>query len=183
MKYAVVESGGKQYIAREGERIDVDRLSVQVGETVELDQVLLGANNGEVSVGAPTISGALVKARVIAQVRGPKVVVFKYKPKIRYRRKQGHRQQYTRLEIDSIDLPAGKATRSKAEAKAKAEPEPQEAPGAVLDYDLNSMKKAELEALATELGVMPEEGSGAGGNVLVQDLKEAIQGYLDKKGS
>lgn len=177
MKYAIVESGGKQYIAREGETFDVDRLSVEVDDEVEFEQVLLAAENGSVSVGEPTVSGAVVKARVVAQVKGPKVVVFKYKPKVRYRRKQGHRQRYTRVEVQSISLPGG--ARGKAK-EAPAEPEPVEKP-AGQQYDLSSMKKAELEELANELGVMPETGSGAGGNVLVQDLRDAIETHLETK--
>lgn len=172
MKYAIVESGGKQYIAREGETFDVDRLSANVGDEIEFEQVLLAAENGSVSVGEPSVSGAVVKARVVAQVKGPKVVVFKYKPKIRYRRKQGHRQHYTRVEVESISLPGGK--------KASAQEVPAEKP-AEQEYDLSSMKKAELEALAEELGVMPETGSGAGGNVLVQDLRDAIEEHLKAK--
>lgn len=172
MKYAIVESGGKQYIAREGETFDVDRLSANVGDEIEFEQVLLAAENGSFRIGEPSVSGAVVKARVVAQVKGPKVVVFKYKPKIRYRRKQGHRQHYTRVEVESISLPGGK--------KASAQEVPAEKP-AEQEYDLSSMKKAELEALAEELGVMPETGSGAGGNVLVQDLRDAIEEHLKAK--
>jgi len=102
MKYAIVESGGKQYKAVEGEMIEVDRLPLEIGSSVELDQVLLVANDGNVSVGTPVVKGAMVKATVADQVKGRKVLVFKYKTRVRYRRKKGHRQHYTRLQINEI---------------------------------------------------------------------------------
>ena len=102
MKYAIIESGGKQYKAVEGSMIEVDRLPGEVGEAVELDQVLLLVDGEEVKVGTPTLVGARVSGKVAAQFKGPKVVIFKYRPKKRYRVKTGHRQQYTRLQIDSI---------------------------------------------------------------------------------
>ena len=104
MKYAIVEDGGKQYRAVEGGTIEVDRYPSDVGEQIDLDRVLLVTDGSEVTVGTPTIPGARVQATVLAQVKGPKIVVFKYKPKIRYRVKKGHRQQYTRLIIDAILL-------------------------------------------------------------------------------
>lgn len=174
MKYAVVESGGKQYIAREGESVDVDRLKVEVGEQIKFDQVLLTSDDGAVHVGEPIVGGASVTAHVEAQVKGPKIVVFKYKPRIRYRRKQGHRQYYTRVRIDEIRLSGGKPAEQVQEPEA-SEPESGSGPA---EYDLGSMRKAELEELATELGVMPESGSGAGGNVLVKDLRMAIEKHL-----
>jgi large subunit ribosomal protein L21 len=83
--------------------IDVERIPAAVGSTVELIDVLLVANdNGDITVGAPLVEGARVIARVVEQGRGPKVVVFKYKAKTRYRRKRGHRQPYTRLVIEQI---------------------------------------------------------------------------------
>jgi large subunit ribosomal protein L21 len=102
MKYAIVESGGKQYKTVEGATIEVDHLPLEVGDAVELDQVLLVADGEQVWVGAPTVAGAKVSSKVIDQFKGPKVVIFKYRPKKRYRVKTGHRQQYTRLQIESI---------------------------------------------------------------------------------
>lgn len=101
MKYAIIESGGKQYKAVPGGTIDVDRLSKEIGESVDLD-VLLYANGDDIKVGAPTVNGAKVKASVLEQVKGPKLIVFKYRPKKRIRRKRGHRQQYTRIAIEDI---------------------------------------------------------------------------------
>lgn len=104
MKYAIVEDGGKQYRAVEGGQIDVDRIEAEIGEQVDLEHVLLVANDEQVNVGTPFVEGAKVQATVVGQVKGPKLVVFKYKPKKRYRAKTGHRQQYTRIQIDSISV-------------------------------------------------------------------------------
>jgi large subunit ribosomal protein L21 len=102
MKYAIVEDGGKQYKAVEGGVIDVDHFNSENGEQIDLTRVLLIADGDQITIGAPLIEGAKVLATVLDQVKGPKVVVFKYKPKKRYRVKTGHRQKYTRLMIDSI---------------------------------------------------------------------------------
>ncbi|HHH82885.1 MAG TPA: 50S ribosomal protein L21 [Chloroflexi bacterium] len=119
MKYAILQSGGKQYVAREGEALEVDRLPVEKDETVEFCEVLLVSDGKNVHVGTPRVEGALVKGRVLDEVKARKVVVFKYIPKERYRRKSGHRQRYTRVVIESIVGPKdGKAT---AEAKPEAE--------------------------------------------------------------
>jgi large subunit ribosomal protein L21 len=100
--YAVVETGGKQYKVSAGETIEVEKLPLQVGQQVELDRVLLVSEEGQVRVGDPTVEGARVMATVAGQGKGKKVIVFKYKPHNRYRRKGGHRQTHTRLRIDQI---------------------------------------------------------------------------------
>ncbi len=102
MKYAIVESGGKQYRAVEGEMIEVDRLHLDVGSELAMEDILLVSNNGEVEIGTPKVEGAKIKATVVDQFKGRKIIVFKYKSRNRYRRKQGHRQQYTRLKIEEI---------------------------------------------------------------------------------
>jgi large subunit ribosomal protein L21 len=102
MKYAIVESGGKQYKAVEGDTIEVDRLPLEVGASIELDQVLLVTNDGSFSIGTPIVGGAKVKATVVNQIKGRKIMVFKYKSRVRYRRMKGHRQHYTLLKIDEI---------------------------------------------------------------------------------
>jgi len=104
MKYAVVEDGGKQYKAVPGSTIDVDHFPAEVGEQLDLEKVLLIRDDDEIIVGKPLVEGAKVGATVVAQVKGPKIVVFKYKPRIRYRVKSGHRQKYTRLHIDAIEM-------------------------------------------------------------------------------
>ena len=102
MKYAIVQSGGKQYKAVEGATIDVDRLPLEEGKKLDISDVLLISDEGKITVGTPTVAGAKVSATVVDQFKAPKVIVFKYKSRQRYRVKQGHRQQYTRLMIDKI---------------------------------------------------------------------------------
>jgi len=103
MKFAIIESGGKQYRAVEGGLIDVDRLSVEPGQTLTLDSVLLLADGDSIQVGTPTVKGAKVQATVIGEEKGPKLIVFKYRPKKHYRVKTGHRQLYTRLKVEKIE--------------------------------------------------------------------------------
>ena len=100
--YAIIETGGKQYKVTPGLTIDVERLEVDEGNTIELDRVLLIADGDEVTVGTPTIDGAKVVATSRGDGKGKKLIIFKYKPKVRYRKKTGHRQLYTRLAIDKI---------------------------------------------------------------------------------
>jgi len=103
MKFVIVEQGGKQYRAAEGSTIEVDRLPNEVGETITLEDVLLHVDDGDVTIGTPLIEGAKIQAKVLDHFKGRKILVFKYRPKQRYRVKSGHRQQYTRLLIESIE--------------------------------------------------------------------------------
>jgi large subunit ribosomal protein L21 len=105
--YAIIETGGKQYKVIPGQTIDVERLDVAEGNTVELDRVLLISDNDKVTVGTPTVDGAKVIATSQGEGKGKKIIVLKYKPKVRYRKKTGHRQLYTRLTIDKIVEPEG----------------------------------------------------------------------------
>lgn len=100
--YAVIKSGAHQYKATIGDELIVERLPFDVGEQVELNEVYLLADEDEVVVGKPTVDGAVVRATVVDEFRGPKIHIFKYKPKERYRRRKGHRQTYMRLRIDEI---------------------------------------------------------------------------------
>jgi large subunit ribosomal protein L21 len=100
--YAVVKAGGHQYKASVGDELIIERLPNEVGTQVELDQVYLVADEDEVLVGQPTVDGALIRATIVEEFRGPKILVFKYKPKERYRRRMGHRQTYMRLRVDEI---------------------------------------------------------------------------------
>ncbi len=102
--YAVIETGGKQYRVEEGAVLTVEALPAEPGTSVTLERVLLVADGPRVTVGTPHVAGASVQATVLGQGRGKKVVVFKYKPKAHYRRKQGHRQRLTTLRIDKISL-------------------------------------------------------------------------------
>jgi large subunit ribosomal protein L21 len=108
MKYAIVEDGGKQYKAIEGGTIEVDYFLAEAGEKVDLERVLLVVDGESVKIGTPLVDGAKIQATVVSQVKGPKIVVFRYKPKKRYRVKTGHRQKYTRLQIGEISLKAKK---------------------------------------------------------------------------
>ena len=100
--YAVMRSGARQYRAGVGDSILVERLPAEVGQKLELDEVLMVADGERVEVGRPTVKGAKVLATVVAQEKGPKIRIFKYHPRKRYRRRGGHRQRYTRLRVDEI---------------------------------------------------------------------------------
>ncbi|MCZ6529672.1 MAG: 50S ribosomal protein L21 [Chloroflexi bacterium] len=119
MKYAIVEHSGKQFLAQEGGLIEVDRMSVEVGKPVVFKEVLLVTDGKKVEVGAPFVKGASVKGKIQDHLKGKKITVFKYKPKQRYRRTQGHRQLLTHVAIESIGLPKAE-TKKKAESKSKS---------------------------------------------------------------
>ncbi len=115
--YAVVTTGGKQYRVEAGSELTIERLAGDAGASVTFDRVLLVGDGDTVTVGTPTVDGATVSATVLGEALGPKLVVFKFKQKVKYRRTTGHRQHLTRVRIDEISA-AGKS--SKAEAKSKA---------------------------------------------------------------
>ncbi len=100
--YAIVRSGARQYRAEVGNTILVERISGGVSEQLELKDVLLVADGEKVKIGQPTVKKAKVLATVVAQEKGPKIRIFKYHPRKRYRRRAGHRQRYTRLQVDEI---------------------------------------------------------------------------------
>ena len=102
--YAIIRSGGKQYRAEVGATIDVDRLPHDVGESLEISDVLLVADGDDTRIGQPQVDGASVSATVVEQFRGKKIIVYKYRQRTNYRRKQGHRQYYTRLRIEDIKI-------------------------------------------------------------------------------
>jgi len=102
MRYAIVESGGKQYRAVEGMTIEVDRLAAEPGTPIEMRRVLLVADGERVSIGTPAVEGVQVRATVLEHWRGEKVIHFRYSPKKRIRVRAGHRQEYTRLRVDFI---------------------------------------------------------------------------------
>jgi large subunit ribosomal protein L21 len=123
MRYAIVESGGKQYRAVEGHSIEVDRLPVEAGIKFDLERILLMADGEEVMVGTPTVSGIEVKVTVVDHFRGPKIDRFKYRPKKRIRVRGGHRQQYTTLMVDFIGKPGEKRKVEEPKVEKKAEVE------------------------------------------------------------
>jgi len=102
--YAIVETGGKQYRVKPGDTLAVEKLTGEPGEILDLDRVLLIAGNSdsETRIGSPGVAGAVVRAEVLAHFRGNKIIIFRYKSKVRYRRKTGHRQSLTRLRITDI---------------------------------------------------------------------------------
>jgi large subunit ribosomal protein L21 len=120
MRFAIVESGGKQYRAVEGRTIEVDRLPVDAGNTFDFERVLLMADGEDILVGTPTVSDILVKVTVVDHIKGPKIDRFKYRPKKRIRVRGGHRQQYTRLMVEFIGRPDEE--RNRDETKAEAAP-------------------------------------------------------------
>ena len=99
--YAIIATGGKQYRVSEGDVIYIEKIDAAVDSTVSFDVLLVG-NEGDVKVGTPVVEGVKVEGKVVGQVRGEKIIVFKYKSKKNYRRKQGHRQPYTKVEIGKI---------------------------------------------------------------------------------
>ena len=145
--YAVVVTGGKQYRVSAGDKIRVEKLNAETGSTVSLDKVLVVGGEGETMVGTPYVAGAAVEAEVVENGKADKVIIFKYKAKKDYRKKQGHRQPYTELKINGISING--ETKSKAPEVPKAEePAAEEAP-----VDLKAMKKAELAEFAAAKGI------------------------------
>nr|WP_211209639.1 MULTISPECIES: 50S ribosomal protein L21 [Thermodesulfobacterium] len=100
--FAVIKTGGKQYVVKPGDKIKVEKVEANVGDTVEISEVLLVNKDGEIKLGTPLVEGVKVIASVVEHSKGPKVIVFKKKPKKGYKRKRGHRQLITTLEIKEI---------------------------------------------------------------------------------
>ena len=101
--YAVIATGGKQYRVAEGDVIFVEKLAGEIDDTLVFDDVLTVVNDGEIKVGTPFLEGAKVTAKVLKQGKDKKILVFKYKSKANYRRRQGHRQPYTKVAIEKIE--------------------------------------------------------------------------------
>ncbi len=157
MRYAIVESGGKQYRAVEGRAIEVDRLPVETGEQFNIERVLFMADGDDVMVGTPTVDGIEVKVTVADHIRGPKIDRFKYRPKKRIRVRGGHRQQYTILMVDFIGKP-GEVRKieepvvEEAPAEVEAEPkaEEQEQPKAKKEATSSPKGKPKSSAKKTD---------------------------------
>ena len=120
--YAVVTTGGKQYRVEAGSELTVDRLAADAGASFTFDRVLLVGDGDTVTVGTPTVDGASVSATVLGESLGPKLVIFKFKQKVKYRRTTGHRQHLTRVRIDEISA-AGKTAKAEKPEAAKADAE------------------------------------------------------------
>jgi large subunit ribosomal protein L21 len=117
--YAVVTTGGKQYRVEAGTELSVERLAADAGSSVTFDRVLLVGDGDTVTVGTPTVDGASVSGTVLGETRGPKLVIFKFKQKVKYRRTTGHRQHMTRVRIDEISA-AGKTSKAEQATKTPA---------------------------------------------------------------
>jgi len=133
--YAVVSSGGKQYRVEAGSTLTLERLPGEPGASFTFDRVLLIGDGDEVTVGTPVVAGASVSATVLGEALGPKLVIFKFKQKVKYRRRTGHRQHLTRVRIDAInptEVAAVEAPKARRAARPRAaKPEPQGAAPAV----------------------------------------------------
>jgi large subunit ribosomal protein L21 len=119
--YAVVSSGGKQYRVEPGSTLLMERLASQPGGSILFDRVLLIGDGDEVTVGTPVVAGASVSGTVLGEELGPKLVIFKFKQKVKYRRRTGHRQHLLRVRIDEINAEGRPKARAKAKPEADAE--------------------------------------------------------------
>lgn len=157
--YAIVETGGKQFRVSKGDVIRVEKLAVEEGDSIALDQVMMLQSEAGTVIGNPYIDGASVNARVVENGKSKKVVIYKYKAKKNYRKKQGHRQPFTELEI--VEISAAGAQRA-SEDKDQAE-----------KPSLKSMKKAELIDYARANGIdVDEKATNA---VLIETIEAAMQ--------
>jgi large subunit ribosomal protein L21 len=152
--YAVIENGSKQYRVAEGDVIEVEKLSAEVGDKVQIDRVLM-VGGKSVKVGTPTVDGAKVTATVEGHGRGDKIIVYKHKKN--YHKKQGHRQDFTRLRIDKITAKAKAKAKPKAEAAAKPKAETKAKPKAKAE----AKPKAETKAKAKPKAKAEESTDGS----------------------
>lgn len=113
MKYAIIQTGAKQYKVKEGEELLIEKLQGKEGDTLTFSEVLLMVDNGTSRIGQPTLTNVVVKGKILAQIKSEKIRVATYKAKSRYRRVKGHRQQLTKIQIEKISEKRGKAKRKK----------------------------------------------------------------------
>lgn len=165
--YAVIETGGKQYRVQEGDVLNIEKLNVAAGDKVTFDKVLVLAEEGDLKVGAPYIEGAAVTGEVVENGKANKVIIYKYKAKKDYRKKQGHRQPYTMVKIESLGGKAPKQTAKAAPAAAETAPAKAEKKVSA------SMKKDELIAYAQEHGV--EVDAKATKAVIIETIEAALK--------
>jgi large subunit ribosomal protein L21 len=162
MLYAIVESGGKQYKAVEGGTIEVDLLPVEVGTKKTFDKVLLLVDDDKVEVGTPILTQVSVDTTVTAHFKGPKITIFKYRAKERYRVKTGHRQQYTRVSVDSIAFPGKVAKPAKVEeVKEAPKAAPKSTAKAPAKKSAASAKKAPAKASAAKSSTAAKKSTAA----------------------
>ena len=166
--YAVIETGGKQYRVQEGDVITVEKLNVEAGETVAFDKVLVLGEGKDIKVGAP-YTGDVVTGSVVENGKGQKVIIFKYKAKKDYRKKQGHRQPYTMVKIESLTGEAPKKEAPKAVETVEAVAEEAKA-GKKISA---SMKKDELIAFAKENNIAVDEKATKA--VIIEAIEAALK--------
>lgn len=142
--YAIIDACGKQYKVQEGDIVFVERLEEEEGKKVTFDQVLLVSEDGKTTVGEPTVKGAKVTATIIGHGRGKKIIVFKYKAKKNERKTRGHRQSYTKIQIESISIASPKS--KKVEVEETAEVEVQKNPAKAATKKIAATKTAEKKA-------------------------------------
>ena len=145
--YAVVNTGGKQYKVRQGEVLRVEKLSGEVGSPVTFDRVLMFSDGENVSIGQPVLDGVSVEGHIGEQGKAKKIIVFKYKRRKRFRRKKGHRQEFTAVQIDSINAKGTKAAKG-AEPKSEAKAEVKEPEAKKATPKIETAKKAETKKVA-----------------------------------
>lgn len=173
--YAVIETGGKQYKVQEGDVITVEKLKAEAGDTITFDKVLLMSDGKEVKVGTPYLAEA-VTGSVVENGKGKKVIIFKYKAKKDYRKKQGHRQPYTMVKIKSLggskQSAPKKASAPKAEEAPKDEVKEAKAKPAAKKVSA-SMKKDELIAFAKENNIAIDEKATKA--VIIEAIEAALK--------
>ena len=171
--YAVIETGGKQYRVQEGDVITIEKLNAEVGETVTFDKVLVLGEGKDVKVGTPYVDAA-VTGSVVENGKGQKVIIFKYKAKKDYRKKQGHRQPYTMVKIESLGGAAPKkAAPKKEEPKTEAVAETVKEETKVVKKVSASMKKDELIAFAKENNIAIDEKATKA--VIIEAIEAALK--------
>ena len=151
--YAIIETGGKQYKVQNGDQIRVEKLNAEAGSTVVFDKVLAAGEGSDIKVGTPYLDGLTVEGSIVESGKGDKVIIFKYKAKKDYRKKQGHRQPYTLVEITSV---AGEKAEPKKEEPAEVpavEEAAEEAAEETEEKPIEKMLKAELVEYAEKNGI------------------------------
>ena len=159
MRYAIIDSGGKQYRVVEGRTIEVDRLPVEKGEKFGFERVLFMADGEEFFIGTPDLDGIEVEVTVVDHIKGPKIDRFKYRPKKRIRVRGGHRQQYTILMVDFIGKPGEERQVEKPEVKAEVEVVEEAETDAVVEAKPKAEKKAKAEKPANKKAAAPKSSS------------------------
>lgn len=122
--YAILKCGGKQLKVAKGDKVSIERVESKVGDTITLDEVMLLADGKDITVGTPLVEGATVTAKVVEQIRDKKVIIFKKRRRQNYRRKKGHRQYLTVIEVTDVSAKGGKKAAPKTEEKAEAKKTP-----------------------------------------------------------